>query len=160
MRFPTKVTWLKYAVSPIWEMRNSVCRLLFIFSHSENNENARSYPSARNLKSQNFCFTFFLLEKAYSNLITDGHNFLTRTVNLWRRLKINHLRKIVLQKKILQQESCCAPECQKLNFPDTAPYINFVSQLCCHSQSTRGDARTFRKWDWIFVRLFVFYPSL
>ena len=69
--FPTKVTWQKYAISPVWEMRNSVCRLLFLISHSENNEIARSHPSARNFKTQNRASLFFCwrrLKAAYLTL--------------------------------------------------------------------------------------------
>ena len=35
---------------------------------------------------------------------------------------------------------------------------HFVSQLCCHYQSSRYDARTFGKWDSIFLRSFCFHP--
>ena len=41
------------------------------------------------------------IESPRWNLRTDASNFLIRTVNLWTRLKIIHLRKIVPKKQIL-----------------------------------------------------------
>ena len=117
-------------------------------------------------------------QQIFLNLITDASNFLTRTVNLWRRLKIIHLRKIVPKKKFYLRIFGRVGMSKTKNFPDTAPYINaeivshlpnsrlgeqeqhIVSQLCCHYQSSRCDARTFRKWDWIFFRSFVFTHPL
>ena len=52
------------------------------------------------------------------NLITDAGNFLTHTVNLWKAFENYTSEENSPEKKILAQESCAAPECQKLNFPD------------------------------------------
>ena len=46
-------------------------------------------------------------------------------------------------KKISNKNLVMLWNVEKLNFPNTMPYMNFVSQLCCHSQSSLGNAQIF-----------------
>ena len=63
-----EITW-HHGVFPVWEMGNSVCRLLYLKTEFrdltmrfENNINARFKPLTRNLKLKEFCFNFLTEE--------------------------------------------------------------------------------------------------